>query len=214
MECESLYLVGDIFDGWRLKKDWYWPQEHSTVIQKLLRMSRKGTKIVYLPGNHDEFMRQFLGHQIGFITLTEEYLHKGVDGKNYIVLHGDRFDLVTMNMTWLSHIGDWAYTILLNANTVIHFIRSFFNLPYWSLSKWAKGKVKEAVKFIGNYEETLTKYVKNKGLGGIICGHIHSPKIREIDGLMYMNCGDWVESCTALVENYDGSFEIIKWRDK
>jgi UDP-2,3-diacylglucosamine pyrophosphatase LpxH len=212
VECENLFLVGDIFDGWRLKKGWYWPQEHSTVIQKILRMSRKGTKVFYIPGNHDEFMRQFLEHSFGSVELHDEMVYESVLGKKYIIIHGDKFDFVTMNMTWLSHIGDWAYTGLLNINTLVHKIRSYFRLPYWSLSKWAKQRVKEAVNFIGNYEHSLTHYARIKHVDGIICGHIHSANMDIINGIEYMNCGDWVESCTALVEHCDGRFEIIHWR--
>ena len=212
VECDNLFLVGDIFDGWRLKKGWYWPQEHSTVIQKILLMSRKGTKVFYIPGNHDEFMRQFLEHSFGTVQLHNEMIYESVSGKKYIVIHGDKFDLVTMNMKWLSHIGDWAYTGLLNVNTLVHKIRSYFRLPYWSLSKWAKQKVKEAVNFIGNYEHSLTHYARIKHVDGIICGHIHSANMDIINGIEYMNCGDWVESCTALVEHCDGRFEIIHWR--
>lgn len=208
-ECDNLFLVGDIFDGWRLKKNWYWTQDHSTVVQKILRMSRKGTRVYYIPGNHDEFMRQFLDHSFGNIELHNEMIYTGVDGKRYIVIHGDKFDIVTMNMKWLAHAGDWAYTALLNINTAIHWVRSYFRLPYWSLSKWAKHKVKEAVNFIGDYEHSLTNYARIKNVDGVICGHIHSANMDVIDGVAYMNSGDWVESCTALVEHLGGTWEII-----
>jgi UDP-2,3-diacylglucosamine pyrophosphatase LpxH len=208
-ECENLFLVGDIFDGWRLKRNWFWAQDHSTVIQKILRMSRKGTRIVYIPGNHDEFMRQFLDYNFGGIEIVDECNYLAVDGKNYIVVHGDKFDLVTMNIKWLSHVGDWAYTALLNINTAVHWIRSYFRLPYWSLSKWAKKQVKEAVNFIGNYESSLANYARIKHADGIICGHIHSAAMDTIDNITYMNCGDWVESCTALVEHVNGTWEIV-----
>ena len=211
-ECENLFLVGDILDGWRLKKGWYWPESHSTVIQKILRMSRKGTKVVFLPGNHDEFMRNFLEHSFGNIELHDEIEYTGVNGKKYIIIHGDKFDFVTMNINWLAHAGDWAYTFLLNINTIIHWVRSYLKLPYWSLSKWAKQQVKEAVNFIGNYEHSLVNYARIKHSDGIICGHIHSANLDTIDGIEYMNCGDWVESCTALVEHENGKFEIIHWR--
>jgi UDP-2,3-diacylglucosamine pyrophosphatase LpxH len=214
LECDNLFLVGDIFDGWRLKKNWYWPVEHSTVVQKLLRMSRKGTHLIYIPGNHDEFMRQFLDHYFGNIVITNEYEYHSVDGKKYIVVHGDRFDLVTVNFKWLAHIGDWAYGVLINVNTALHFLRSFFKLPYWSISKWAKNQVKEAVNFIGNYESTLSHYAKIHRADGIICGHIHHPNITTLEDIKYMNCGDWVESCTALVEYDDGTFEVIHWGDR
>jgi UDP-2,3-diacylglucosamine pyrophosphatase LpxH len=208
-ECDNLFLVGDIFDGWRLKKNWYWTQDHSTVVQKILRMGRKGTKVYYIPGNHDEFMRQFLEHSFGNIELHNEMIYTAVNGKQYIIIHGDKFDIVTMNMKWLAHAGDWAYTTLLNINTAIHWVRSYFRLPYWSLSKWAKHKVKEAVNFIGDYEQSLVNYARIKHVDGVICGHIHSANIDSIDGIEYMNSGDWVESCTALVEHLDGTWEIV-----
>jgi UDP-2,3-diacylglucosamine pyrophosphatase LpxH len=208
-ECDNLFLVGDIFDGWRLKRNWYWAEDHSTVVQKILRMGRKGTKIYYIPGNHDEFMRQFLEHSFGNIELHNEMIYKAVNGKQYIIIHGDKFDIVTMNMKWIAHAGDWAYTALLNINTAIHWFRSYFRLPYWSLSKWAKHKVKEAVNFIGNYERSLINYARIKQVDGVICGHIHSSNISVIDGIEYMNSGDWVESCTALVEHLDGTWEIV-----
>jgi UDP-2,3-diacylglucosamine pyrophosphatase LpxH len=208
-ECDNLFLVGDIFDGWRLKRNWYWAEDHSTVVQKILRMGRKGTKIYYIPGNHDEFMRQFLEHSFGNIELHNEMIYKAVNGKQYIIIHGDKFDIVTMNMKWIAHAGDWAYTALLNINTAIHWFRGYFRLPYWSLSKWAKHKVKEAVNFIGNYERSLINYARIKQVDGVICGHIHSSNISVIDGIEYMNSGDWVESCTALVEHLDGTWEIV-----
>lgn len=208
-ECDNLFLVGDIFDGWRLKKNWYWTEDHSTVIQKILRMGRKGTKIYYIPGNHDEFMRQFLEHSFGNIELHNEMIYTAINGKQYIIIHGDKFDIVTMNMKWLAHLGDWAYTTLLNVNTAIHWVRSYFRLPYWSLSKWAKHKVKEAVNFIGDYEQSLVNYARIKQVNGVICGHIHSANLDTIDGVEYMNSGDWVESCTALVEHLDGTWEIV-----
>jgi UDP-2,3-diacylglucosamine pyrophosphatase LpxH len=208
-ECDNLFLVGDIFDGWRLKRNWYWAEDHSTVVQKILRMGRKGTKIYYIPGNHDEFMRQFLEHSFGNIELHNEMVYTAVNGKRYIIIHGDKFDIVTMNMKWIAHAGDWAYTLLLNINTAIHWFRSYFRLPYWSLSKWAKHKVKEAVNFIGNYERSLINYARIKQVDGVICGHIHSSNISVIDGIEYMNSGDWVESCTALVEHLDGTWEIV-----
>jgi UDP-2,3-diacylglucosamine pyrophosphatase LpxH len=208
-ECDNLFLVGDIFDGWRLKRNWYWAEDHSTVVQKILRMGRKGTKIYYIPGNHDEFMRQFLEHSFGNIELHNEMIYTAINGKQYIIIHGDKFDIVTMNMKWIAHAGDWAYTALLNINTAIHWFRSYFRLPYWSLSKWAKHKVKEAVNFIGNYEQSLINYARIKQVNGVICGHIHSSNISVIDGIEYMNSGDWVESCTALVEHLDGTWEIV-----
>ena len=213
-ECERLYLVGDIIDGWAMSKSFYWPQEHNDVIQKIMRMARKGTLVTYLPGNHDEFMRSFGDHQFGNIILTDHITHRGLDGKSYMVMHGDQFDVVVKNMKWLSHIGSWAYDLTIGLNVVIAKVRNWFKLPYWSLSAWAKYKVKQAVSFISLYEENLSNYGKSIKAEGMICGHIHHANIREIDGLQYMNCGDWVESCTALVEHLDGRWEIIRWNEQ
>ena len=210
-ECEKMYLVGDIIDCWSMSKKMIWSQLHNDVIQKLLRKARKGTEIVYIPGNHDDIMRNYCDNEFGYIIMVKEAIHIGVDGKLYLVTHGDQFDVVMRNAEWLAHLGSWAYDISIEISRFVNKVRTVFKLPYWSLSSYLKNTVKESVKFIGNYEETLTKYVKNKNLHGIICGHIHHANIRDINGVTYMNCGDWVESCTAIVEHYDGSFEIIKW---
>lgn len=211
IECEKLYLVGDIIDGWSLSRSFYWPQEHNDVLQKILRRARKNTEVIYIPGNHDEFLRSFGEHQFGNVSLLRNDIHTGVDGNRYIVMHGDEFDAVVNNIKWLSHLGAWAYDLSMQVNVLVSRIRSWFGLPYWSLSAWLKYKVKEAVNFIGNYEENLINYAKVKETNGIICGHIHHANIRKIDDVVYMNCGDWVESCTALVEHLDGTWEIIKW---
>jgi len=210
-ECERLYLVGDIIDGWAMSKSFYWPQEHNDVIQKIMRMARKGTLVTYLPGNHDEFLRSFGDHHFGNIILTDTIMHSGLDGKKYIVMHGDQFDVVVKNMKWLSHIGSWAYDVLIALNVAVAKIRDTLRLPHWSLSAWAKYKVKQAVNFIGDFEENLSKFARVKGADGIICGHIHHANIREIGDIKYMNCGDWVESCTALIETYEGRWIIIKY---
>ena len=210
-ECEKLYLVGDIIDGWAMSRNFYWPQNHNDVIQKLMRMARKGVQIYYLPGNHDEFLRSFGDYNFGNICLTDNIIHVGLDGKKYIVMHGDQFDAVIKNMKWLSHIGSWAYDISIKFNIVVSYIRNLFSLPYWSLSAWAKYKVKQAVNFIGDYEENLANFARSRCANGIICGHIHHANIREIGDIKYMNSGDWVESCTALIEDYSGRWFIIKY---
>lgn len=212
IECEKLYLVGDIIDGWAMHRSFYWPQQHNDVIQKLMRKARKETEVIYLPGNHDEFLRSFGDHEFGNIKLQNTAIHVGINGKKYIVMHGDQFDVVVNNMKWLAHLGSWAYDVSIMLNVLVTKIRNMFNLPYWSLSAWAKYKVKEAVNFIGEYEQNLSSYAKSKSADGIICGHIHHANIRNIDNISYMNSGDWVESCTALVENLNGSWEIIKWK--
>jgi UDP-2,3-diacylglucosamine pyrophosphatase LpxH len=212
-ECEKIYLVGDIIDCWSMSKKTIWTQFHNDVIQKLLRRARKGTEIIYIPGNHDDVMRNYCDNEFGHVIIVKDTVHIGVDGKFYFVTHGDQFDIVMRNAKWLAHFGSWAYDISIQMSGIVNKIRTIFGLPYWSLSAYLKNTVKESVNFIGDYEETLTNYVKGKGLNGIICGHIHHANIRNIDGIEYMNCGDWVESCTALVEHYDGKFEIIYWKN-
>ena len=214
LECENLYLVGDIVDGWALSRKIYWPQQHSDVIQKILRKARKNINVVYIPGNHDEFLRAFVDNQFGNISILQNDLYVGVDGKKYIVMHGDEFDAVINNVKWLSYLGSWAYDVSIMFNVIVSKIRNWLGLPYWSLSAWLKNKVKEAVNFIGNYEQNLIDFAKSRGADGIICGHIHYANIRKINDIVYMNCGDWVESCTALVEHVDGRWEIVRWNDE
>ena len=211
-ECDKIYLVGDIVDCWAMSKKTIWSQYHNDVVQKLLKRARKGTEIIYIPGNHDEVMRGYCDNEFGHIIIAQEAIHIGVNGKLYLVTHGDQFDIVMRNAKWLAHLGSWAYDVSISMSIMLNKVRSLFGMSQWSLSAYLKNTVKESVNFIGDYEETLTKYVKNKGLNGIICGHIHHANIRDIDGVTYMNCGDWVESCTALVENHDGTFEIINWK--
>jgi UDP-2,3-diacylglucosamine pyrophosphatase LpxH len=203
-EADTIYLVGDIVDGWQLKSAWYWPQLHNDVVQKLLRQARKGARLLYIPGNHDEFLRDYYGTHFGGI-------HLGTGGKRYLVIHGDLFDVVIRHARWLALLGNNAYDLAIWFNTHFNTIRRAFGLTYWSLSKWAKLKVKNAVKFIGEYESTLAAEARRRGVDGVICGHIHHAMIRDDFGLSYINCGDWVESCTAVVEHFDGQFEIVWW---
>lgn len=211
VECDNLFLVGDIIDGWALQKSFYWPQQHNDVIQKLLRRARRGETIIYLPGNHDEFLRSFGEHDFGNIKLVDHYIYNGINGKKYLVIHGDQFDAVIKKMKWLAHLGTWAYDFMITVNVAVSYVRRFLKLPYWSLSAWAKYKVKSAVNFIGDFETNLTEYAKTKNADGIICGHIHHANMRDINGMHYINCGDWVESLTAIVEHTDGTWELIKW---
>ncbi|WP_350334880.1 UDP-2,3-diacylglucosamine diphosphatase [Coralliovum pocilloporae] len=210
-DAETIYLVGDIVDGWRLKKGWYWPQQHNDVVQKLLRKARKGTRIVYTPGNHDEFLRSYLGSHFGGIEVVDYTIHQAADDRRYLVIHGDYFDVVVRHARWLALVGDWAYTLALDLNTVSNYVRRRLGLQYWSLSAWAKAKVKNAVNYIGDYERILASEARRHRVDGVICGHIHHAAIRNIDGIEYINSGDWVESCTAIAEHHDGTFELIRW---
>lgn len=214
VDADTVYLVGDIVDAWRLKQSWYWPQEHNDVVQKLLRKVRKGVRMVYLPGNHDEFLRDYLGTHFGGIEVAESAIHLAADGRRYLVVHGDIFDVVVRHARWLALLGDWAYETALWINAYINLARRFLGLTYWSLSQWAKLKVKNAVNFIGDYEAALVTEAKRHGVSGIICGHIHHAAIHDRLGIRYMNCGDWVESCTALAETYEGEFELIHWAEQ
>jgi UDP-2,3-diacylglucosamine pyrophosphatase LpxH len=211
VETETIVLVGDIIDGWRLKAGWYWPQLHNDVIQKLLRRVRKGARIVYVPGNHDEFLRDYEGSRFGGVEIALEMIHETVDGKRYLVLHGDKFDVVVRNVAWLAHLGDWAYDWAIAINVVVGWARRRLGLPYWSFSGWTKSQVKRAVSFIGAFEHAVATEAARHGVDGVICGHIHHPAMRDIAGIRYVNVGDWVESCTALVEHHDGRMELIYW---
>ncbi|WP_029040924.1 UDP-2,3-diacylglucosamine diphosphatase [Cucumibacter marinus] len=212
-DADTIYLVGDIIDGWRLQKSWRWPEQYNLLTQKLLRKARKGSRIVYLPGNHDEFLREYLGTHFGDIEIVDKVVHHTADGKQYLVIHGDQFDVVVRHAKWLAHLGDWAYNSALRVNILINWVRRKLGLKYWSLSAWAKHKVKNAVSFIGRFEEALALEAKRSGVDGVICGHIHHADMHHEFGTHYINTGDWVESCTAVVENYDGSFELIRWTD-
>ena len=210
-ECDTLYLVGDIVDGWQLRRNWHWPQAHNDVLQKLLRKARKGTRVIYVPGNHDEFARSYLGHNFGGIEVAEEWIHTTADGRRLWVTHGDFFDGVVQCAKWLALVGDWAYTLTLELNMRFNRLRAHLGLPYWSLSKYLKQRVKRAVSYISDFETALARETRERGLDGVVCGHIHHAEMREIDGILYANDGDWVESLTALCEHPDGTLEIIDW---
>lgn len=210
-DSEYLYLVGDIFDGWALGKSWYWPQTHNDIIQKILRKARKGTRVIYIPGNHDEFARQFVDQQFGGIVTCLHAIHTAEDGRQYVVLHGDEFDGIIQYARWLSVLGARAYQLSLSANYWYNRVRKWFNLPYWSLSAYLKYKTKRALQHIADFEVMLAREARKYEVDGVICGHIHHPEMRVIDGVAYCNSGDWVESCTALVEHVDGTMEILRW---
>jgi UDP-2,3-diacylglucosamine pyrophosphatase LpxH len=212
-ESDYLYLVGDIIDGWRLRRGWYWPQAHNDVVQKVLRKARKGTKVIYVPGNHDEFARGYAGLTFGDIPVVSEAIHETADGKKLLVIHGDQFDGVLQYAKWLAHLGDHAYTLALTLNHWINAIGRKLGFNYWSLSAYLKHKVKNAVQFINSYEETMADVARHRGVDGVVCGHIHHAELRDANGVLYANDGDWVESCTALVEYPDGRLEILRWAD-
>lgn len=213
-ECETLYLVGDIVDGWRLKRSWFWAQSHNDVVQKVLRKARKGTRVIYIPGNHDEGLRDFTGHHFGGVAVVDEAVHEMADGRQFLVIHGDAFDGVVRYAKWLAILGDQAYTVLLAANSWLNIVRRRLGYPYWSLSAFLKHKVKNAVEYISSFEVAVAAEARRRNVAGVICGHIHHAEIREIDGILYCNDGDWVESCTALVEHADGRLEVLRWTDE
>lgn len=212
-DAETIYLVGDIIDGWRLQKTWRWPPEYNALAQMLLDKAGRGTRIVYLPGNHDEFLREYLGTYFGEIEFVDRTVHTTAQGKTYLVIHGDQFDVVVRHHKWLAHVGDWAYNMALRINWVINWGRRRLGLSYWSLSAWAKQKVKNAVSIMGRFEEALSHEAKQSGVDGVICGHIHHAVMHDRLGVHYVNTGDWVESCTAVGERFDGVFEIITWTE-
>lgn len=210
-DARFLYLVGDIIDGWQLRKGWYWKRSHNDVVQKILRKARKGTKVVYVSGNHDEVVRQFVGLSFGDIEIVNETSHTLLDGRELWITHGDMFDGVVQYARWLAYLGDSLYTFILRLNQHFNNLRHRFGLSYWSLSQYLKQKVKNAVTFISAYEEALTAEARRRGFDGVVCGHIHKPEIREINGILYCNDGDWVESLSALVETNSGELKIVYW---
>lgn len=211
-EAETIVLVGDIVDGWRLKRNWYWPQAFNDVTQKFLRKARKGTRIIYIPGNHDEFLRDFPGTHFGGVEVADRIIHEAADGRRYLVLHGDEFDVVVRHARVVAYLGDWAYDAAIAINVVFAAVRRRLGLPYWSFSSWAKQQVKTAVNFIGEFQKVVVEEARRADADGVICGHIHHAVITEIDGIRYINSGDWVESCTAIAEHHDGGMELITWQ--
>jgi UDP-2,3-diacylglucosamine pyrophosphatase LpxH len=203
--------VGDIVDGWQLRKRWFWPQAHNDVVQKLLRRARKGCKVIFVPGNHDEFARGFCDHHFGGIEVMHEAVHTTADGRRMWITHGDYFDGVIRFAKWLAYLGDNAYELTLRVNRHFNLIRKRLGFPYWSLSAYLKDKVKMAVNFISDFEVALANEARHRGFDGVICGHIHRAEMREIGGVLYCNDGDWVESLSALVEHMDGRLELVYW---
>lgn len=212
-ESDYLYLVGDIIDGWQLKRRWFWHQSHNDIVQKVLRKARKGTQVCYVPGNHDEAARHYTGLDFGGIVIRAEAEHITADGRRLLVTHGDLFDAVVQCARWLALLGDALYTFTLKLNQHWNALRARVGLPYWSLSQFLKHRVKNAVSYIGAFEEALAREARTRGFDGVVCGHIHQAEIRDIGGVLYCNDGDWVESLTALVEDFDGRLSILRWHD-
>jgi UDP-2,3-diacylglucosamine pyrophosphatase LpxH len=213
-ECEYLYLVGDIVDTWAMKKKPFWPQEHNNVIRTILGKAKHDTKVVYVPGNHDELLRDYSGMVFGNVAIQTEVVHTGATGRRYLILHGDQFDGVVMSSRLIGIIGSQLYEALLRANRYVNHVRRRLGFPYWSLAGYLKHKVKNAIQYINNFEEAVAHEAARTGVDGVICGHIHRAEIAELHGIHYHNCGDWVESCTALVEHADGEMEIIDWLER
>ncbi len=214
IDCETLYLVGDIVDGWRLRKGWYWPAAHNEVVRRILKLAHKGTRVVLIAGNHDEMLRPYAGMTFGGVEVALEAIHTTADGRQLLVTHGDAFDVVVLYHRWLAFLGDAAYTVLLQLNVVLNRMRRRLHLPYWSLSSYLKKRVKNAVAFIGEFEEAVAHAARERGVDGVVCGHIHSAEIRAIGSVTYYNDGDWVESCTALVEAADGTMSLLDWAEE
>jgi UDP-2,3-diacylglucosamine pyrophosphatase LpxH len=210
-QCDYIYLVGDIVDGWQLRKRWYWPQAHNDVVQKLLRAARKGTRVIYVPGNHDEFARQFTGHRFGGVELVQEAVHVAADGRKLWIVHGDDFDAVIQCAKWLAYLGDTLYEFSLKVNRHLNRLRGRFGLPYWSLSAYLKHKVKKALNYVTDFEQAVAHEARRRGYDAVVCGHIHRAEMRTIDGVLYCNDGDWVESRSAFVEHADGRLELVHW---
>lgn len=213
-DSDTLYLVGDIIDGWRMKKRFFWPERHNAIVRRVMKKAKGRTRVVYIPGNHDEMFRQFSGMNFGGVEIRRSAIHETVDGRRLLVIHGDEFDAVVMGQRWLAFLGDAAYNFLLKLNVVINAVRRRFDLPYWSLSAHAKHKVKDAVAFISRFEETVAHAAQKRRVDGVVCGHIHTAEERRFGDIAYYNDGDWVESCTALVEHHDGTLEILRWAEE
>ena len=213
-DSETMYLVGDIIDGWRLKKRLYWPPAHNDIVWRILKRAKRGTRIVYIPGNHDEMFRQFSGLSFGGVEIARAAFHTTADGRRLMVLHGDEFDTIMLAHRWLAFVGDALYHLMMGLNRWVNLVRTRLGLPYWSLSKMAKHKVKNAVEFISKYEEVVARAAGERGVDGVVCGHIHTAEIRSFDGVEYYNDGDWGEGCTALVEHFDGRMEILHWPEE
>ncbi|MFL6577801.1 MAG: UDP-2,3-diacylglucosamine diphosphatase, partial [Povalibacter sp.] len=213
IETENLYLVGDIVDVWSLKKSFFWPQEHNDVIRTILGKAKHGTRVIYIPGNHDSVFRDYDGMMFGNVEIRREVLHHTADGRRFVVLHGDEFDSIIKASPLLEALGNRAYSFVLYLNRYVNFFRRRFGFPYWSIAAYLKHKVKNAVSYIANFEQALADEAKRRGVDGMICGHIHRAEIANIDGVLYCNDGDWVESCTTLTEDFNGRLSLLRWTE-
>lgn len=213
-ESEYLFLVGDIIDFWSMSRGIYWTRQQNTVVQKILKRARRGTRVIFVPGNHDEALREYVGTSFGDIELVAEYVHTLADGRRFVLLHGDEFDQVTRYHRWVAVLGDVSYNVLVRINVYLSWVRRTLRMPgYWSLAGFAKRKVKGALEFIYGFEDAVVRAVAERGLDGVVCGHIHAAAMKEIGGVVYINCGDWVDSCTAIVEHHDGRTELVHWME-
>jgi UDP-2,3-diacylglucosamine pyrophosphatase LpxH len=211
-ECDRIFLLGDIVDFWAIRGGIYWPAEHNTVVQKILRKARHHVQVLLIPGNHDEGLRDYVGSSFGQIRILRDHVHIAADGRPYLLLHGDEYDQVTHYGRWVSLLGDFSYTVLVHLNRALSLIRRKLDLSgHWSLADYAKRNVLQAVGFISDFEHAVVRDAKRRGVAGVICGHIHTPALKEIDGMMYINCGDWVDNCTAVIEHFDGRMELVRW---
>ena len=211
-ECDNVFLLGDIVDFWAMRRGIYWPAEHNTVVQKVLRKARHRVRVFLIPGNHDEALRDYVGSTFGEIRILRDYVHVAADGKRYLLLHGDEYDQVTHYHRWVSLLGDFSYTVLVHLNRLLSLIRRKLDISgHWSLADYAKRNVLQAVSFIGDFEHAVVRDARRRGVAGVICGHIPTAAVKEIDGMIYLNCGDWVDNCTAVIEHYDGRMELVRW---
>lgn len=211
IEAEYIYLVGDIVDFWKLKKNWHWPEINNEIVQCVLQMVKKGSRVTYIPGNHDERLRDYIGSNLNDVIISEDAIHVTSDNKKLLLIHGDEFDSVVMTNKWLIHFGDWLYDSIVILNRYYNFVRRKLGFPYWSLSNFLKMRTRKAVQYIENFENAVIHEAKRRGVDGVVCGHIHHPAMKQVDGVTYANTGDWVENCTAVVENQKGELEILRW---
>lgn len=213
IECETIYLVGDILDIWSLRRKWYWPKTHNEIVRRLVKDCDNLPNVIFVPGNHDELFRDYDGYEFGKVTIKNEAIHETLEGRKILVVHGDEFDAVVTNAKLITKVGDWLYYVLLYVNRKFNRLRRVFRMPYWSLSAFVKKHVKSVISFVANFEKFLVKDARKRGVDGVICGHIHYPQIRNIEGVVYLNCGDWVENCTAIVETLEGKLELVDFSE-